>query len=78
MSMSNRFEVESLARKRQAELEQSLRRSAQLAEGQPRPDRSVERARFRASLIMTATAAVSLLVALGLSSAMAFAIAVVR
>ena len=78
MTTSNRFELEILARQRQAEIEHQLQRSAQL--GEFRPD--LRPARFSGNLRGAATigAAIglSILLAVGLSFSMVFAIGIIR
>jgi hypothetical protein len=74
MNASNRFEIETLARQHQAELEHRLRTSTQLRSPQPAPVRTSAEARVRIAAIMAGAGVMSLLIAFGLSNAIAYAI----
>jgi hypothetical protein len=78
MNSSNRFEIETLARQHQAELEHQLRRSAQLRLPRRALTLAGAKVNFKAALVFAGAVALSLLVALGLSFSMVYAIANIR
>jgi len=78
MNSSNRFAIETMAREHQAEVERRLRRSAPLGDPRPALEPVSARTNFRVAVIVAATTALSVLLALSVSFAMVFAFAIVR
>lgn len=78
MNMSNRFEIETLARQREAEIEHSLQRSAWLAHERRVPLIARSKANLKVAGILAATVSLSALLAAGLSFSMAYALAAIR
>ena len=78
MNTSNRYEIEILARRTQADLEKQLQRWALLQAGQPARTPAAKSVNLRAALIVAGASGFSIALAFGLSYGMAFAIALVR
>jgi hypothetical protein len=78
MNVSNRFEIETLARQQQAEIQRRLRGRAHLAELEPSAPPRHRRPRIGVALIVAATTIVSAALALGMSTMMVWGFAMLR
>ena len=77
MNASNRFEIETLARQQQAEIQRRLRGRVHMAELDP-SSRRRRRPYVRVVLVVAATTIASAILALGVSTVMALGLVILR
>ena len=78
MNMSNRFEIETVARQRQAEIEHQLRRVALPRDQRPAPALASMKPNVRKAMIMAGAGSLSTLIAFSVSNLMVLAISSLR
>ena len=78
MNASNRFEIETLARHQQADIERNLHRAGRFGDARSSLGGLREGPNLRAALILAGTAAVSTALALGMTQLLVIGFAVLR